>query len=189
MRFATGTVGRAANTQNVIHLNEIGDLYMYSLELFSVTSQILIGFSMFFGVMLYYRYIIKNRNETRFERKRYSIELCLSDNRVYENIIVDQNIPYYKQLDNEQKLNSLGEINEILVYFEKISIGINERIYDEDVLRTYYEKYFLMLYRFYKYYIMEFRNSTEAPFLYIEYEKYVKRWSESLTKNVFERRY
>ena len=153
---------------------------MYSLDLLSVTSQILIGFSLLFGVVLLYQSFIRQRYKARQDRKQYTIELCLSDNRIYENIFIDGNIPYYKQIEKDRKTKTLTQINEVLAYFEKIAIGLNEKIYDEAILRKYYEKYFIMLYRYYKYYIMDYRENHESPFLYIEFEKYVMKWSESL---------
>jgi hypothetical protein len=152
-------------------------------ETFNFFSQTIIGFSLLVGVMLLYRFLFTKRMEQRRERKKYTLELCLSDPRVYENILSDKRTPYYKQIENDEYLFALDKVNEALSYFEKLSIGMLTNVYDEIVIRLYYEKYFLVFYDFYKYYILKYRERNDLPFLYIEYEKYVKRWMQD-PKNV-----
>lgn len=147
-------------------------------ETLNFFSQTIIGFSLLFGVMILYRYLFSQRIKAKKDRRRYTLELCLADPRVYENILSDKRIPYYKQIENDEQILGLNDVNEALSYFEKISIGMLTNVYDEDLIRLYYEKYFIMFYEFYKYYILKYRDRNDLPFLYIEYEKYVKRWTQ-----------
>ena len=159
---------------------------MYLFETIKYFSDVLIGTSLLFICVLLYRYFFSQRFSSIYNRKKYTLELCLSDHRIYEKLIRKrERMPYYKQIEAEFDMDSeiVDELNDIFSFFEKISIGITERIYDEKIIRAYYEKYFILFYDFYKFYLLRYRDEYKLPFLYIEYEKYVKKWQSETISN------
>lgn len=162
---------------------------MTVFDSFRFLTEVLISTSILVGIILFYRYMMMQRMGANREKRKYTLELCLSDKRVYENILSKKRVPYYKQIENTEKTIALDEVNEALAYFEKISIGMTTKIYDEHVIRMYYGKYFLMFYDFYKYYIMKYREQIDLPFLYIEFEKCAKRWHQESETYANDRRF
>lgn len=128
------------------------------------------------AVLFYMLFKQTQRSQDKKEKKRYTIELCMKDDNEYVNILLNDKLPYYKQVENEIDLSSESNTLKILSYFEKIAIGITNRIYDEEIITQYYKKYFITFYDHYKYTLRQYRNKQNLPFLYINFEKYVNKW-------------
>lgn len=121
------------------------------------------------------------------KRKKYTVEFCMNDETNYDGFINDvMFIQDYERHDrndlNHNTASFLQKLNIIFDKFEKISIGVQAEVFDEEIIRTYYEKYFRICYNIYKYPILEARNSTRNPSMFIEYEKLVHKWEENRMK-------
>ena len=122
------------------------------------------------------------RKKENFEIKRYTLEFCLKDDINYEGFL-QVSAKYDYEHPNNQNNEELLLI--VLSRFEKVSIGLSNKILDEQIIQTYYGKYFAIFYESFKYYILQRRDKSNDPFLFLEYEKTMKRW---MSKVEFKRR-
>lgn len=148
-------------------------------DLLKFTSDFLVGISLFMIAYILSIYFKNRLIEDVGRRKEITIDLCIKDEKNYELYLKNK---HYNILASD-RLTDNAEVNKILSYFEKISIGINTNVYDEEIVRSYYENYFTSFYKMYKHHILEYRDNYNLPFLYIEYEKTVKKWDNSREEN------
>ncbi|MFK9118469.1 DUF4760 domain-containing protein [Peribacillus frigoritolerans] len=155
---------------------------MINLEF--LTNNIIIFLIIYF-VVLYSILVIwfLIRKQTRLkvisERKRYTMEFCLNDKLNYNNLI--QNGIYsedYKFQEKREDSDILKDLNNVFNNFDKISIAVNNGVFDEEIIRTYYEKYFIIYYENFRYSILRARDTFDNPYMFIEYEKMVSFWYE-----------
>lgn len=129
-------------------------------------------------MIIFWWYRQKKRQDT-IAMKKYTLELCMRDNFDYENILLSEKQPYYKQLESKQNKIIEGNILKVLSYFDKIAIGLANGMYDEEIIMQYYGKYFLTFLEYYKYSLKKYRNIKESPFIFIHFERYANKWLNS----------
>lgn len=132
---------------------------------------ILISYTLFF--LLYY--IIKYVKNSNLEKaKRYTLDFCSND-KINYSILISANkndLGFSNRLDEG--------LFDILNNFEKIAIGIKNKVLDEDIIKDFYGRYFLLCYKLSKYHVLlEYRNKNNEPFVFIEFEKLANKWSNN----------
>lgn len=111
--------------------------------------------------------------KAKLQLKRYTMEYCINDKSNYEQILSNSNESLNKLNNN----NDFENVIPILLNFEKISIGLNNGLFDEEIIKSYYGKYFITVHSKYKYFILKRRDLNQAPYMFIEFERLINRWS------------
>ncbi|NLR91678.1 DUF4760 domain-containing protein [Flammeovirga agarivorans] len=114
-----------------------------------------------------YYYILSSRKKEKELKKKETVNFFFSDKINYEKVIIDKRNGL---LDDED-----SRILEILSVFEKMSISIKTKVYDEEVILEYYGKYMIHFFKEFKFFILIRREKSGNPYLFIEYEKLVNR--------------
>ena len=64
-------------------------------------------------------------------------------------------------------------------------IGVKNEIFDEKIIGDYYARYFFAYHKIAKYYLLEYRNNNNDPFVFIEFEKLTKKWQNNNELGVY----
>ena len=151
-------------------------------NIFSYTQAIaitLISYLLFFVLYYTIRYLKKN-NDSKL--KKYTFEFCVNDTKNYPKIISNS---LDKDFDSKRKSIDT-ELFEILSFFDKISIGVKNGIFNEEIIADYYARYFFLYHRVAKHYLLEYRNNNNDPFVFIEFEKLTKKWRNNRELGVYD---
>lgn len=152
-------------------------------SIFFEFSNFLIFILVIYMIMIFFLFYFKVlKRRVNFEKIKYTMEFCLKDDRNYNELILN-NIRHRHEYSHQIEKGSMEMVfstnHEILDYFEKISIAINAGVFDESIIKRYYQNYFFIIYEELKYPIMEKRIYANNPSMYIEYEKIVHMWKNS----------
>lgn len=129
---------------------------------------VLISYVLLFILLYAVRFLRKNNDD---KIKKYTFEFCNADKTNYTEL--------FSKVENEhfERNNLQLELFDVLIHFEKIAIAVKNNIFDERIIRDYYARYFILYYKISKYKILlEYRNSTNDPFVFIEFEKLSNKW-------------
>lgn len=156
---------------------------MYIDEIIYKAMPSIFTFFILYAIVLYtilifsFRYRKDLKNKESLQKRRDSINFCMNDKMNYEQAFINQKEYSYTdyKVDNDRKFN---ELLVVLTQFDKISIAVNNCVYDENIIKSYYGKYFVQFYEYFNYFILTRRNDTKNPFLFIEYEKLAINWSK-----------
>jgi hypothetical protein len=128
----------------------------------------------YFGLLVFINWQKAGKLAKVEKVKQYTFEFCINDKTNYDSyaskielINKNENIRGFLENDLYQALYS----------FEKIAIGVKNKILDEGIIKDYYFRYFYMFYKAMKYGILlKYRNIENDPFLFIEFEKLINKW-------------
>ena len=138
---------------------------------------ILISYLLFFILFYVIRYLKRN-NEDRV--KKYTFEFCTNDKTNYTSLI--SRIQSKSTRGNEIDSELFG----VLSHFEKIAIGVKNKIFNKEIISDYYARYFVLFYQVSKYEVLlEYRNSNNAPFVFIEFEKLANKWANDSERRIY----
>lgn len=130
---------------------------------------ILISYVLFFILFYGARYL---RKSTEDKLKRYTFEFCEADKENYSE-------KFYKYDEHYFERDLQLELFDVLIRFEKIAIGVKNGILDEKIIKDYYATYFFIYYKMAKYKVLlEYRNKTNNPYAFLEFEKLSSKWFE-----------
>jgi hypothetical protein len=136
---------------------------IYSLAFATIT--------LYMILLSYIVYRKQNRKKERLKVINDTMTFCFDDKTNYENLIYQEMFSY--KLDGDAlNTNQL----QVLATFDKISIALKNKVFDENIIIDYYGKYFIHFYYVSKYFILKRREMTKNPDLFIEYEMLVRRW-------------
>ncbi len=140
---------------------------------FEFIYELTIGISILYSIILFLFYFKKLTTKRDIEKKKQeSMNFCFNDKFDYEKFVTeDERHRFFSE--DKQALK-------ILSNFDKISIALKHNILDEPVIFDYYNKYFIHFYNEYQYFIIERRQKSENPDLFLEFEKLARRWENEL---------
>lgn len=139
----------------------------------------LVCYLLFLSLFYALRYL-KKSNENKI--KKYTFEFCVNDNKDYSAIL--SNV-FSKDLNKKSHIID-SDLFTVLSFFEKISIGVKNEIFDEKIIGDYYARYFFVYHRIAKHYLLEYRNNNNDPFVFIEFEKLTKKWRNNSELGVYD---
>ncbi|MDR6459062.1 hypothetical protein J2786_002169 [Chryseobacterium vietnamense] len=120
--------------------------------------------------LFYYRKINQKRQIDNL--KTYTFDFCTKDDTNYEKFMIN----YF---DHKGWKTTDDATFMILANFDKISIALKHRVFHEEIIYDYYAKYFIQFYSEFQFFIIQRREMTANPDLFIEYEKLVRRWKNN----------
>ena len=150
-------------------------LYDTLLSMFNIIIPMCI---LMFLSLFYIRYIRLSKYKELNTRKKDTVDFCFRDKTNYEKFIYLAETSDFNKYNHNIE-NSEAEILSILTTFDKISIALNNNVFDEKIIIEYYGKYFVQFYSIFRYFILKRRESSRNPELFIEYEKLARRWFEN----------
>lgn len=105
----------------------------------------------------------------------------LIEMRKMSKLPIDESTNYEKVIETfsgEEKYDFEKKLNQLLNYFEGISISIKNHIIDEDICFDYAGILFERYYNWSKGFIKKRRDATEIRSIYINFENLAERWIE-----------
>lgn len=140
-----------------------------------LTIAMIIGISTFYLLFLSYMlYRKQSRLNEKMKIKKDTIDFCFNDKVNYEEIIYSEKLLSFNRKDAPDE-----KILMVLSLFDKISIALKHNVYDESIIIDYYGKYFIHFYAQCRYFILQRREATKNPDLFIEYEMLIRRWERN----------
>lgn len=134
--------------------------------------QFLSGFIVLYCLIIFlYLYRKNTLKKNELFLKKYTFDFCNNDKTNYEEYIVNS---------IRKEYNKKEVILKILTQFDKISIGLKHEIFVEQIIYDYYGKYFIDFYNENRFFIIQRRETSSNPDLFIEYEILVRRWDSNL---------
>ena len=116
------------------------------------------------------------KNRAKYRKALKIIDKHLDYNRREESYTLKKITKAIKKNKTKKLYNS---IIIILDYFEYLSLGISQKVFDEEVIKASTETSFIKVHKMFKAYIQNLRETRNANKLYFELEKICTKWTTS----------
>ena len=150
---------------------ELERLFFYDVLPNLITVFIIMYFLLFFSM----KYSRISREKSRDEMKKHTLKICFDDNKNYYKIL--------NSLKYSSEIGSIEDFLNVLDYFEKIAIGIENKVLDEGIIFNYYGAYFSSFFQEYRYFSVGKKLNWDKRYFHLE--KIVQHFSN---KDTFESR-
>lgn len=152
---------------------------MYSFELLSLTSTVIIAMALLLIAMALLQALWLFKRQQRQQLRTHTHQVIKEDLRWRERILGILRAVKGREISHNdlQETTALqNDIREVLNYCENISLGIRHGIYDEETIRDSYAKLFVVLYAHIERLIHESRYESNNPETYGAFTAIVKKW-------------
>ncbi|MBF4692023.1 DUF4760 domain-containing protein [Fusibacter ferrireducens] len=139
------------------------ELFLYQI----VPNVFYISLVLYLVVMFYARYLKSEKKNNIEKIKKYTLEFCFQDKNDYNSILSD--------LKYSNEIKSRVLFFNVLNHFEKIAIGVENHVFDEEIIFSYYSIYFMLFYKEFRYFAVE--ENSEVAMRYFSLEKIVQHYS------------